>query len=494
MDTETFIKRAQAKHNNFYNYDKATFQGSLKNLIVTCPVHGDFAIQASRHINNGAGCSKCGFIRRVKKCTTPLDVFLEKTSKKPNFENYDFSLVNFKNKKEWVTVICKKHGEYKTKPRYIDNSAFFGCSQCKCESRTFTTDTFIEKAKQIHAERYLYDRVEYKDSHTEVTLICKTHGDYICKPYVHLAGGGFCPSCTNNGVSSYEREIKLFLQQNGISIESSFRGFDGLKEIDLICHNKKIGIEVNGLYWHCDLYKEKNFHKHKTETLLKQGYRLIHIFEDSWLLKKDVCLSILLNAFNKTPNKIYARKCELKLISDKESKHFLNANHVQGSCVSKIRYGLFYNNELVSVMTFGSNRKNLGNKSKPNEYELLRFCNKTYTNVVGGASKLFASFIKQHNPRKITSYCNRSIGTGNLYKQLGFQFLYNTPPNYFYVRGSTRLPRFKFRKDVLIKQGHDKNKTEACIMKELGYNRIYDCGSMKFEWTNNQSFSEDDLF
>lgn len=493
MDTATFIQRAQSKHNNIYSYEKTIFTGSLKNLTVTCPVHGDFITQASRHINNGHGCPKCALVRRVEKRITPANAFLEKISKKTNFENYDFSkLTDFKSVLEYVTVICKKHGEFKTKPKYILPSLFFGCSKCKREDDKFDTSIFIEKSKACHGECYSYDSVEYIDSHTDVSITCKTHGDFVCKPYIHMAGGGFCYRCTS-GVSSYEFEIRNLLEAHDITAESQFRRFEGIKEIDIVSHENKIGIEVNGLYWHRSDVKGKNFHKNKTNKMLEHGYRLIHIFEDDWLFKKEICKSIILNAFSKTPRKIYARKCEIKIISNKDANKFLTENHIQGSCVSKVRYGLFFENELVSVMTFGSNRKNLGNTAKPNEYELLRFCNKIYTNVVGGASRLFKFFVRQYDPQKITSYCNRSIGTGNLYKKLGFCFLYNTPPNYFYFNRNKRLSRFKFRKDVLIKQGYDKTKTEACIMEELGYHRIHDCGSMKFQWCN-QSFSEDDLF
>jgi hypothetical protein len=493
MDTSTFIQRARNKHNNFYDYSKTVFEGSLKNLVVTCPMHGDFVTLASRHINNGHGCPKCSLAKRIEKNATPVSVFLEEISKKPNFEYYDFSkLIRFKNKKEWVTVFCKKHGEFKTKPRYIETSMFFGCSKCKKEDNKFNTSIFIEKAKEQHGECYSYDNVEYVDSHTDVLITCRTHGDFMCKPYVHLAGGGFCCRCTS-GVSSYEFEIRNLLESNNVPVESQFRRFKGIKEIDIISHENKIGIEFNGLYWHRSDIKGKDYHKNKTDKMLEYGYRLIHIFEDDWLFKKEICKSIILNAFSKTPKKIHARKCEIKPVSNKDACKFLIENHIQGHCVSKVRYGLFFKNELVSVMTFGSNRKNLGNVAKPNEYELLRFCNKIYTNVVGGASRLFKFFIQQHTPQKITSYCNRGTGTGNLYKQLGFCFLYNTPPNYFYFNRNKRLSRFKFRKDVLIKQGYDKFKTEACIMEELGYHRIHDCGSMKFQWFN-QSFSEDDLF
>lgn len=487
MDTKNFIQRGRDKHNNFYSYEKTIFTGSLKNLTVTCPVHGDFVTLASRHINNGHGCPKCGLVRRLEKRVTPVTTFLEVISKKPNFENYDFSkITQFRNRRDPVTVVCKKHGEFQTCPRYIKESLFFGCYRCKREDDTFTTSIFVEKSKALHGDCYSYDNVKYVESHTDVVITCRTHGDFVCKPYIHLAGGGFCPKCTS-GVSSYEFQIQSFLEVNGINTESQFRRFKGIKEIDIINHENRIGIEVNGLYWHRSDVKGSDFHVTKTNKMLERGYRLIHIFEDDWLFKKEICKSILLNAFSKTPKKIHARKCIMKTITNKEASKFLSENHIQGSCVSKIRYGLFFENELVSVMSFGSNRKNLGNTAKPNEYELLRFCNKIYTNVVGGASRLFKFFVAQHNPEKITSYCNRSIGTGNMYKCLGFCFLYNTPPNYFYFNKNKRLSRFKFRKDVLIRQGHDKTKTEASIMKELGYHRIHDCGSMKFQWSK-QSF------
>ena len=135
-------------------------------------------------------------------------------------------------------------------------------------------------------------------------------------------------------------------------------------------------------------------------------------------------------------------------------------------------------------MTFGNLRKNLGQTSKEGSYELLRFCNKLNTTVIGGASKLFKYFVKTYSPEKVISYADRRWSEGKLYHNLGFDFVHNSNPNYFYVKNSTieLEARFKYRKDILVSQGYDKNKTEKEIMKELGYNRIYDCGAMKFEW------------
>jgi hypothetical protein len=144
-------------------------------------------------------------------------------------------------------------------------------------------------------------------------------------------------------------------------------------------------------------------------------------------------------------------------------------------------------------MTFGKKRKSLGNKIiNNNEYELVRFSNKKFTNVVGGFSKMLNFFIKKYNPSKIETFADiRWSGINYLrtvYHKNGFKFIGKTPPNYWYIKNdkySNRHHRFAFRKDVLVKEGYDKNLTEWEIMKIKGYDRIWDCGSLKFEYINN---------
>jgi hypothetical protein len=131
-------------------------------------------------------------------------------------------------------------------------------------------------------------------------------------------------------------------------------------------------------------------------------------------------------------------------------------------------------------MTFGCLRKSMGNNSIEDAYELFRFCNKLNTTVIGGADKLLKYFIKTYKPNEIISYADRRWSQGQLYKKLGFEFIHNSKPNYFYINNCKREYRFKYRKDVLVKEGFDKNKTEREIMEERGFNRIYDCGNKKY--------------
>jgi len=253
-------------------------------------------------------------------------------------------------------------------------------------------------------------------------------------------------------------------------------------ELDIYIPKLNLAFEFNGLYWHNELHKENNYHFDKTELSENKNIKLIQIWEDNWVHKQEITKSIILNQLGKS-SKIYARKTEVKEIIDNNiSRDFLNKNHIQGFIGSQIKLGLFHNDKLVSFMSFGKQRKNLGSKSKKNVYELLRFCNKLNTNVIGGASKLFKYFIKNYKPIEIITYADRSFSKGDLYYKLGFNFVHKTKPNYYYILNKTRKNRFNFRKDVLIKEGYDPKKTEHKIMLERKIYRIYDSGQLKFVW------------
>jgi len=165
------------------------------------------------------------------------------------------------------------------------------------------------------------------------------------------------------------------------------------------------------------------------------------------------------------------------------AKKFLEDNHIQGNVNSKIKIGLFHNDELVSIMTFSKGRVIMGGKK--DEWELNRFCNKLNTTVVGSASKLLNYFIKNHKPNKIISYSDIRLFDGKLYEKLNFNKISTSKPNYWYIIGDLRYYRFSFNKKKLIKDGYDPNKTEEQIMFDRKIYRIYDCGNVRWELTFN---------
>jgi hypothetical protein len=255
------------------------------------------------------------------------------------------------------------------------------------------------------------------------------------------------------------------------------------REVDIINHQKKIGIEYNGLYFHSDEYKDRKYHLSKIREMESLGYRLIYIWEDWWVRKKEIVKSMLSSILVGNTQRIYARNCHIQEISDEETRIFLHNNHIQGPSVSKIRIGLFYEHQLISVMTFGSLRKTLGTNAKDGHWEMMRFCSKLNTTVIGGASKLFSFFIKKYNPISVISYANRDWSRGNVYEKIGFNFVGMTEPGYFYAKGKRRFSRSQFTKHKLVSDGADKTKTESTIMKERGYMKIWDTGNLKYVWT-----------
>ena len=293
-----------------------------------------------------------------------------------------------------------------------------------------------------------------------------------------------CYPISSYSNSGYEIQLQDFIKENyKDEILLNNRKIIG-KEIDVYLPDLKLSFEFNGLFWHSEFNNPNNYHIDKTELAEKNGIKLIHIYEDDWLYKQNIIKSRILNLLSKS-NKIFARKCEIKEIDDnKLIREFLDTNHLQGFVGSKVKIGLFYEKELVSLMTFGNLRNSMGQKSSEGTYEMLRFCNKLNTSVVGGASRLFKYFIEHYSPNDVISYADRSWSSGELYERLGFKLVHKTQPNYYYVIGDKRFYRFGFRKDKLIKEGFDPNKTEHEIMLERKIFRIYDSGSLKYVYKN----------
>jgi hypothetical protein len=312
--------------------------------------------------------------------------------------------------------------------------------------------------------------------------------------YDHMQDGRIprCYVCYPREYSSYgEQEIKSFIQNldSTLLIEQNTKNIlKSGKELDIYLPTLHIAIEFNGIFWHSEIggNKSSRYHLEKTIECENNGIRLIHVFEDEWLNKQEIVkdrIRHIIGYSNKSEN-IYARKCHIQEIDYKTSTVFLEKFHIQGKDAALIRLGLFHNSEMVSVMTFGKLRISLGNKSKINEYEMYRFC--TSRSVIGAAGKLLSFFIKHYNPTKIISYADRRYSTNTtFYSKIGFELVGITTPNYFYTMNYlNRQHRFNFRKNILSKKlsTFDPNLTEWQNMQLNGYDRIWDCGNLKYEW------------
>jgi G:T-mismatch repair DNA endonuclease (very short patch repair protein) len=290
-----------------------------------------------------------------------------------------------------------------------------------------------------------------------------------------------CTICNPIGLpNQYESALNDYLSNLNIIYNKNDRYILDGKELDIYIPSKNIAIEFNGLYWHSEIYKDKNYHLEKTLKCQEKGIRLLHIWEDEWVFKQDIVKSIILNRLCLISEKIYARQCEIRIVEDsKKVRQFLDVNHIQGYSQSSIKLGLYYENNLVSLMTFGYRHTN-----SKKEFELIRFCNKINLNIVGAASKLFKYFKSKYEFTELISYSDFRLFDGQMYETLGFTKQHLSKPDYFWCKKLERKHRFNYNKQKLIKEGYDSNKTEVEIMHERGYFRLFGCGQYRWVYKN----------
>lgn len=246
-----------------------------------------------------------------------------------------------------------------------------------------------------------------------------------------------------------------------------------LIEIDpTYTHNSTIGPYFNK---HYTKPKDKNYHLNKSIIAQNCGFRCIHIFDWDNI---DKIINLLL-----PKEKIYARDCKIKEVSKRDTDNFLNLYHLQDTCKGQnYRYGLYYNDKLIELMTFGKPRYN-----KNYEYELLRLCSHKDYKVVGGSKRLFKQFLRQQNPTNIISYCDNSKFSGEVYGALGMTLINQTKPNCIWSKGSTKITDNLLRQrgfDQLFGTNYGKGTSNRELILNEDFVEVYDCGQKVFEWNN----------
>ena len=201
----------------------------------------------------------------------------------------------------------------------------------------------------------------------------------------------YCFGCFKPvGRSKIEDEIVQFLKQNNITnIILNTNAVLKNREIDIFLPDYGLAIEVDGLLWHSfgktypNNLSWENKHKYKTAKksieCFKQGIHLMHIYDNEWRDKKDIVKSLILAKLKKCNRKIFARKCVITELSNEQEVFFIKKNSLHGYKESFKTFGLFYENEIVSSMSFDL---------IDNKLVLTNFASALNTTVTGGFSKL----------------------------------------------------------------------------------------------------------
>jgi hypothetical protein len=460
---EEFIQDAIKKHGNAYDYDNVKYINANTLVDIICPKHGSFPLTPHDHLK-GQGCKLCGIERRANKRKLTLTDFISKANKIHN-SKYNYDLVDYKDYKTEVKIICPIHGEFTESPQ--NHLQGCGCKECAKEynSKLFsdTREEFISKAITVHGNKYDYLLVDYNGSKIDVDIICPKHGVFQQKPNHHLSGSG-CPICGNSS-SRCENEICKCLKE--LVIEQRNRKILGGKEIDIYIPQYKFGIEFNGLYWHSEENgKDENYHLSKLNECNKNGVELIQIFEDEWTNHRNVCEYLIKNSLGLNANKIVkANECIVRENTNKEEiDNFLETNSINGGINSDIAISTYYDNIMVGVMILSKNNKQ--------KYTINRITTNIKYNCIGIEQIMLDYFISHFEFKLLTYFADRRWVINvenNIYTSIGFKVDSFIKPSFMYYSPYTS-------KKKRLKEGE--------ITDNCNYTRIWDCGQIKYVYTN----------
>lgn len=490
-----------------------------------CPIHGIYNQLVHNHIKittgeHFKGCPKCAILKRAEKTREKKTLerpdypkwFINELSKEEDRQRAEEKLLKYNEK---VEFLCVEHGTYiQAVADHLDyktGEKKQGCPKCGILKRVSSHKENMRKHRPEYPEWFINelnreeDRQRAISKHLtwsdKVEFKCSIHGLYTQRVDAHMDTSTLtpkqgCPSC---GIllSKSEIEIYDFIKSFNQNVERRNRSIIKEKEsnrfleLDIYIPDNKIAIEYNGSYWHSELYKkDKKSHQHKYLLCAEQGVRLISIYDKDWKESEEKIKEFLKDILS-PKIRIYGRQTQIRSISPKEAKMFYDTYHLKGGGYhNKVSYGLFYNDELISAMSFS--RPNFGNQ-KDVEWDLTRYCVKYGYSVVGGAERLFKSFIKEFTPSSIITYSDNDYFTGEVYSKLGFQLDKLTDIPYYWSKGDrVFLNREKCQVKVLKEKYPDiynkaieenASNKEEYIMHALGFYKVYRCGNKKWVWS-----------
>ena len=182
LTTEEFIEKARAVHGDIYDYSKVEYINNQTKVCIICPVHGEFWQTPGNHLH-GYGCNQCAIEKRKTSSTgkrSTAEEFIRKAIE-IHGNKYDYSKVNYINRKTNVCIICPEHGEFWQQPSHHLQGSI--CPKCadlgRKEKLTLTNDDVIERLQKVRGDRYDYSKVKYTGWNDPIVITCKEHGDFV---------------------------------------------------------------------------------------------------------------------------------------------------------------------------------------------------------------------------------------------------------------------------------------------------------------------------
>ena len=273
--------------------------------------------------------------------------------------------------------------------------------------------------------------------------------------------------------SEGEKAVGDFIESLGVQLNRNSRKIIPPKELDIYIPSHNLAIEFCGVYWHGENQgKYRTYHKEKHTACREKGIQLLTIYDWEWNNRQLQVEQKIRSLLGKNNSEVtYARKCSINRLSTSQKHEFFEKYHIQGSGPGSINYGLMFDDELVAAISIIKTN---------NEYIINRYASKN--RVVGGFSKLLRHFQQNHDWRRIISFADLRWSDGHMYETLGFKLECEIPPDYAYIINSRPMHKFAFRHSALKNKlsNYDPTKSEWENMKNHGYDRIWDCGKLRY--------------
>ena len=283
-NTEEFIKKAKQVHGDKYEYSKVHYIGGHKKVIIICSEHGEFMQEPSQHLC-GNGCPVCAKENKSLKYTT--ESFIEKCKEKWG-NRYSYNNTIYHGIAKHVTITCPTHGDFKIKPNDFLNG--HGCQACGGVKR-LTTESFIERAREVHGSIYDYSKVKYINNKTKVCIVCPEHGEFWQTPSRHLCGDR-CPMCFKSEKKTTEQFITESCAIHGDKYDYSKVNYQGnKKKVEIICqkHGPFFMTPLYHLQGHgCQCCNESHLERDVNMLLEKLGLLFIRQKRFDWLGMKSL--------------------------------------------------------------------------------------------------------------------------------------------------------------------------------------------------------------
>lgn len=352
--------------------------------------------------------------------------------------------------------------------------------QCNADKHRLSHEEYTKRTTRKPLEYIVISPYEtYESRQTPLDIRCQTCSLEFQTTLENIDRNcGSCAKChpTNNGRSIAEEEIATFIESLGVDVVRNDRIALSGKEIDVYIPEKKLGIEYNGLWWHCEAKSpDRNRMLTKLQLASSLEIKIFNIFEDEWLQKRRIVEGMIRHRLGIYERRIFARKCKVKPIDVQMARTFVDENHLDGYTSSTTRIGLITDDgELVAVMTLGQPQQ----QKWKDHLEVKRFCTVHGSSAIGALGKLTAhakEIAKALNKKALLSYVHLRHGTGDSYVKAGFTHIGTTALDYFWTTGGgSRIGR------QVIQANSRLGLSEAAVASSRGVHRIYAAGSVQF--------------